>query len=105
MWNVICTFSEKKYVNSFCNVTACCVKHYCFSDVKKCHSILCKFLQFWSGVTEVYILLECVAVSLGEYQYETLHNVMCMFVCVCVYKYITCEGFAFYGFLSSLNQT
>lgn len=80
MWNMICIFSQKRDVNSFCNVTACCVKHYWFSDVNSSNSILCNFLQFWSGVAEVFILLECGAASLGACQYAVLHNVMCIFV-------------------------
>jgi len=82
MWNMIFLFSQKRDVNSFCNVTAC-VKHYWFSDVKNSHDILCKFLQFWSGVAEVFILLDCGTASVGVYQYTILHNVMCMFVYVC----------------------
>jgi hypothetical protein len=107
MWNMICLFSQKGDVNSFCYVTACCIKHYWSSDVKNSHGILCKSLQFWSGVAEVFILLECGAASLGAYQYAVLHNVMCIFVCVrvCIYINMSCEGFAFYGFYSSLNHT
>ena len=63
MWNMICIISQKRDVNGFCNVTACCVKCYWFSDVNSSHSILCKFLQFWSGVAE-FFLLECGAASL-----------------------------------------
>jgi hypothetical protein len=84
MCNMICIFSQKRDVNSFCQVTACAVKHNWFSDGKSSHSILCKFLQFWSGVAEVYILLECGAAFLGAYQYGVLHSVMCIFVYVCV---------------------
>jgi len=62
MWNMICIFSQTR-------------------DVKNSHSILCKFLHFWSGVAEVFILLECGAASLGADQYAVLHNVMC----VCIY--------------------
>ena len=34
VWNMICIFSQKRDVNSFCHVTACCVKHNWFSDGK-----------------------------------------------------------------------
>jgi len=78
MWNMIGLFSQKRDVNSFCNVTPCCIKHY---------SKLCKFLQFLSGVGEVFILLECGAASLDAYQYAILDNVMCMFVYVYIYTY------------------
>jgi hypothetical protein len=69
-------------VNRFYNVTACCVKHYWFSDVKNSHNILRKCLQFWSGVAEVFLLLECGggAASVGAYQYAVLRNVMCMYM-------------------------
>lgn len=39
MWNMLGFFSQKRDVNSFCNVTAHCVKHYWFTDVKNGYSI------------------------------------------------------------------
>jgi len=51
-------------------------------------AIVYKFIQFWSGVAEVFILLGCGAASLDAYQYALLHNVMCMYVCVYIYIYI-----------------
>ena len=39
VWNIIGLFSQKRDVNSFCNVTVCCVKQYWFSDVKNSYSI------------------------------------------------------------------
>jgi hypothetical protein len=68
-WNMICILREKRDVNSLCNVTACGAKHYWFSDVQKCHSILCMFVQFWSGVAEVSNFLECGAALVVANQY------------------------------------